>query len=134
MKGPGFLWLTCGTQFTSDLQVLLEQTATAFADGTLPLQSTSQAYRSLARVLHPDKGGNAAAFAALQAAFETLSDPQARAAYDSLAADLRFRPGAAAPYSNTQQVGNPAVEVLAVLPPDYHKLAAQAVSPTTQPT
>jgi len=78
-----------------------------FADALGTAINPTQAYRSLAKVLHPDKGGNAAAFAALQAAFETLSDPQARAAYDSLAADLRFRPGAAAPYSNTQQVGIP---------------------------
>lgn len=54
-----------------------------------------QAYRRLARTCHPDKGGSAAAFAALQAAFETLSDPKARAAYDALAADIRFRPGVA---------------------------------------
>lgn len=60
-----------------------------------------QAYRQLARTLHPDKGGSTAGFAALQAAFETLSDPKARAAYDSLAPDLRFRPGAAKPYGSS---------------------------------
>jgi len=58
----------------------------------------SQAYRRLARSVHPDKGGTAAGFAALQAAFETLSDVKRRAVYDALAADVRFRPGAAAPY------------------------------------
>lgn len=62
-----------------------------------------QAYRKQARALHPDKGGTAAAFAALQNAFETLSDPKSRAAYDALAADLRFRPGVAQPQSSSSQ-------------------------------
>ena len=35
-----------------------------------------QAYKYLARRLHPDKGGSPAAFASLQSAFHTLSDPQ----------------------------------------------------------
>jgi hypothetical protein len=61
-----------------------------------------QAYRNLARRLHPDKGGSSEAFNALQAAFDVLSDPKARKVYDALAADVRFRRGAAAPYS---QVG-----------------------------
>eukprot|EP00878_Enallax_costatus_P018295 GHUV01019253.1.p1 GENE.GHUV01019253.1~~GHUV01019253.1.p1 ORF type:complete len:192 (+),score=18.97 GHUV01019253.1:595-1170(+) len=63
-----------------------------------------QAYRRLARTLHPDKGGNSTAFAALQAAFETLIDPRTRSVYDALAADVRFRPGAAAPYTPSNQV------------------------------
>lgn len=60
-----------------------------------------QAYRQLARVLHPDKGGSSTAFAALQAAFKTLNNPKTRAVYDALAADVRFKPGAAAPYSSS---------------------------------
>jgi hypothetical protein len=61
-----------------------------------------QAYRILARRLHPDKGGSSKSFAALQEAFEVLSDPKARKVYDALAADVRFRPGAAAPYSQVR--------------------------------
>jgi hypothetical protein len=61
-----------------------------------------QAYRALARCLHPDKGGSSEAFGALQAAFDVLSDPKARKVYDALAADVRFRPGAAAPYSQVR--------------------------------
>ncbi|KAF6254987.1 hypothetical protein COO60DRAFT_1641921 [Scenedesmus sp. NREL 46B-D3] len=63
----------------------------------------NKAYRTLARRLHPDKGGSSEAFGALQAAFELLSDPKARRVYDALAADVRFRPGAAAPYSQVRQ-------------------------------
>ncbi|WP_017974578.1 J domain-containing protein [Actinopolyspora halophila] len=40
------------------------------------------AYRSLARVMHPDAGGTAGTFRNLQEAYETLSDPVRRAAYD----------------------------------------------------
>ena len=40
------------------------------------------AYRRIARQVHPDAGGNAALFCQIQEAFDTLSDPQRRAAYD----------------------------------------------------
>lgn len=40
------------------------------------------AYRSLARVMHPDAGGTAGTFRDLREAYETLSDPGRRAAYD----------------------------------------------------
>ncbi|MFK4083828.1 J domain-containing protein [Kribbella sp. NPDC020789] len=40
------------------------------------------AYRELVRQVHPDRGGSAARFRAVQAAWETLSDPERRAAYD----------------------------------------------------
>ncbi|WIA19449.1 hypothetical protein OEZ85_004064 [Tetradesmus obliquus] len=66
-------------------------------------EQIKQAYRALARRLHPDKGGSSQAFAALQAAFDVLSDPKARQVYDALASDVRFRPGAAAPYSQVKQ-------------------------------
>ncbi|KAI8472213.1 MAG: hypothetical protein J3K34DRAFT_519969 [Monoraphidium minutum] len=42
-----------------------------------------RAYRRAARAAHPDKGGSASAFAALTAAFETLSDPPRRTVYDA---------------------------------------------------
>lgn len=50
-----------------------------------------QAYRQLVRIAHPDKGGSAAKFAALQDAFAVLSDPSRRAVYDTWAKDLQFR-------------------------------------------
>jgi hypothetical protein len=53
------------------------------------------AYRRLALETHPDKGGDAERFKAVAAAYATLSDPSARAAYD---AELS-RP-ADAPYSS----------------------------------
>lgn len=40
------------------------------------------AYRSLAKVMHPDAGGTAGTFRLLREAYETLSDPQSRADYD----------------------------------------------------
>ncbi|KXZ42769.1 hypothetical protein GPECTOR_119g400 [Gonium pectorale] len=46
-----------------------------------------QAYREAARRYHPDKGGAAAAFARVQAAWEVLGDPRSRAAYDVCALD-----------------------------------------------
>ncbi|HVV19909.1 MAG TPA: DnaJ domain-containing protein [Pseudonocardiaceae bacterium] len=41
------------------------------------------AYRSLAKIMHPDAGGTAGTFHLLREAYETLSDPALRAAYDS---------------------------------------------------
>lgn len=40
------------------------------------------AYRSLAKVMHPDAGGTAGTFTMLRQAYETLRDPARRAAYD----------------------------------------------------
>lgn len=45
-------------------------------------ETIKRAYQRLLLVHHPDKSGDAAAFVALQSAWRTLSDPQARAAYD----------------------------------------------------
>jgi hypothetical protein len=41
------------------------------------------AYRALAKVMHPDAGGTAGTFRLLREAYETLSDPESRAYYDS---------------------------------------------------
>lgn len=41
-----------------------------------------KAYRKLASQHHPDRGGDTAKFQTIQAAYETLSDPNKRAAYD----------------------------------------------------
>ncbi|GFR46545.1 hypothetical protein Agub_g8139, partial [Astrephomene gubernaculifera] len=47
------------------------------------------AYRTAARLLHPDKGGSAAAFSRLQAAWEVLRRPDSRAVYDRCSYDYR---------------------------------------------
>ena len=55
----------------------------------------AQAYRDLALRQHPDKGGDAAGFARLSAAFRVLADPRQRRTYDLLAGETAFRPGGA---------------------------------------
>ncbi|HWC78345.1 MAG TPA: DnaJ domain-containing protein [Pseudonocardiaceae bacterium] len=50
-----------------------------------PSASTAEiksAYRGLAKVMHPDAGGTAGTFRLLREAYETLTDPVARAEYD----------------------------------------------------
>ncbi len=50
-----------------------------------PSASTEEvrvAYKTKAMSAHPDRGGDRAAWAAIQRAYDTLSDLQARAAYD----------------------------------------------------
>lgn len=42
-----------------------------------------QAYRKLASRHHPDRGGDTKVFQEIQTAYDTLSDPQRRAAYDN---------------------------------------------------
>jgi DnaJ domain len=41
-----------------------------------------EAFRAQAKILHPDRGGNAAMFRAAQRAYDTLTDENRRAAYD----------------------------------------------------
>lgn len=41
-----------------------------------------KAYRKLAAIHHPDKGGDTAQFQKVQSAYETLSDPQKKQSYD----------------------------------------------------
>lgn len=48
-----------------------------------PLAAVRAAFAAAARRHHPDRGGSAEAFAAARAAYETLADPVARAAYDA---------------------------------------------------
>jgi hypothetical protein len=50
------------------------------------------AYRSLAKVMHPDAGGTAGTFHMLRQAYETLSDPVLRADYDRAAAPVQAKP------------------------------------------
>ena len=56
-----------------------------------PALAAMQAYRLLAKRLHPDKGGDPAAFARLQGAFDVLGDARKRAVYDTWAKQLQFR-------------------------------------------
>lgn len=46
-------------------------------------EDIKRAFRKLASQHHPDKGGDTKKFQEIQAAYETLSDPQKRAAYDN---------------------------------------------------
>jgi DnaJ-class molecular chaperone len=61
---------------------------------TLGISKTSgpdeikKAYRKLASQHHPDKGGDTAMFQQIQTAYDTLSDPQKRAAYDNPAQQM----------------------------------------------
>jgi hypothetical protein len=50
------------------------------------------AYRSLAKIMHPDAGGTAGTFHMLRQAYETLSDPALRADYDRDDAPVTARP------------------------------------------
>lgn len=54
-----------------------------------------KAFRKLASQHHPDKGGDTAKFQQIQAAYDTLGDPDKRAAYDNPAPQFgNFGPGA----------------------------------------
>jgi len=46
-------------------------------------EDIKKAYRRLAAIHHPDKGGDTAEFQKVQAAYETLSDPQKKHEYDN---------------------------------------------------
>jgi DnaJ-class molecular chaperone len=46
-------------------------------------EEIKKAYRSLASKHHPDKGGDTATFQKIQAAYDTLSDPQKKEQYDN---------------------------------------------------
>ena len=50
---------------------------------TADADENKKAYRKLASQHHPDKGGDKAKFQEIQEAYNTLSDPDKRAAYDS---------------------------------------------------
>jgi len=49
------------------------------------------AYRRLARVHHPDKGGSPNRFQRLRRAYEVLGDSSSRKAYDMHAGQLKYR-------------------------------------------
>jgi curved DNA-binding protein CbpA len=94
------------------------------------------AYRAAVRRSHPDAGGSAASFEAIQEAYEVLRDPARRARWDAepVREQARARPRAAAPYAATarrnmddllaesQRLEDEARR-LAGLPPRYEKPA-----------
>jgi curved DNA-binding protein CbpA len=59
------------------------------------------AYRDAVRRTHPDAGGSAAAFEAVQEAYEALRDPATRRVWDAEAHRPRARPSAATPASSS---------------------------------
>lgn len=52
-------------------------------DRSADQNTIKQAYRKMAAQHHPDRGGDTQKFQEIQAAYETLSDPQRRAEYDN---------------------------------------------------
>ncbi len=98
--------------------------------GVLPdasLEDIKRAYRRLVLKHHPDRGGDADAekFKQIQAAYETLSDPARRRAYD--AALRRERP--AAPRPRRPPGARCAVEPIGPSPPAFVWAKAEAPQP-----
>jgi DnaJ-class molecular chaperone len=60
---------------------------------TASQEDIKKAFRKLAMTHHPDKGGNAAEFQTINEAYETLSDPQRRSAYDNPQPQPHFNHG-----------------------------------------
>lgn len=56
-------------------------------------EEIKRAYRKLASQHHPDRGGDTGRFQEIQVAYDTLSDPDRRAAYDNPAAQFGRAPG-----------------------------------------
>src|SRR5918999_2367491 len=54
-----------------------------------------KAYRKLAREHHPDQGGDETRFKEIQGAYDVLSDPEKRKAYDTYGSANGRDPGAA---------------------------------------
>lgn len=61
-----------------------------------------KAFRKLASQHHPDKGGDTAKFQEIQAAYDTLGDPDKRAAYDNPAPQFGGFGGGNNPFHNAQ--------------------------------
>lgn len=57
-------------------------------------EDIKRAYRRLASQHHPDKGGDTQQFQAIQQAYDVLSDPAQRQAYDRPQPEFQFGPGA----------------------------------------
>lgn len=61
-----------------------------------------KAFRKLASQHHPDKGGDTQKFQEIQAAYDTLGNPEKRAAYDNPAPQFSGFSGGANPFHNAQ--------------------------------
>lgn len=61
----------------------MDHYTTLGVDKTATPEQIKQAYRKLASIHHPDKGGDTAKFQDIQSAYETLSDPTKRHEYDT---------------------------------------------------
>lgn len=61
----------------------MEHYTTLGVDKNASPDDIKKAYRKLAGVHHPDKGGDTAMFQKIQQAYETLSDPQKKQQYDN---------------------------------------------------
>ena len=62
-------------------------------DRTASPEDIKRAYRRLASQHHPDKGGDTQQFQAIQQAYDVLSDPTQRQAYDRPQPEFQFGPG-----------------------------------------
>lgn len=62
-------------------------------DRTASPEDIKRAYRRLASQHHPDKGGNTQQFQTIQQAYDVLSDPAQRQAYDRPQPEFQFGPG-----------------------------------------
>lgn len=73
-------------------------------------EAITRAYRKLARVSHPDSGGNSGMFRLLRTAYETLTDPLQRKAYDDRLGSTESEPAPAedaAPSEETAESDEP---------------------------
>ena len=61
----------------------MEHYKTLGVDSNASPDDIKKAYRKMAGIHHPDKGGNTATFQKIQQAYETLSDPQKKQQYDN---------------------------------------------------
>lgn len=62
---------------------MIDHYATLGVTRTATAEDIKRAFRKLASLHHPDKGGNTTEFQKIQAAYAILSDPNKRAAYDN---------------------------------------------------
>lgn len=58
---------------------------------TASQQEIKKAFRALAHIHHPDKGGDAQKFQQINRAYQTLSDPKKRSDYDRFGTDVGAR-------------------------------------------
>lgn len=77
-------------------------------DRNAPTEDIKRAYKKLASMHHPDKGGDAEKFKQVQEAYDTLGDPAKRQMYDMPHRDPFSMPGFGGPFAREpRQVRNP---------------------------